>query len=89
MYYFVFKNWVGNYRKYLKAPVDPRPLKMKLHTCDLSAYGLFCRDLQRSTVKQILLITVIVKSVLQHIILILELIRLIRVFTFISYISCV
>ncbi|XP_067378906.1 general transcription factor II-I isoform X2 [Channa argus] len=44
----VIENWIGNHRRSLKSPTDPRPLKPKLHTRNLSAYNLFCRDLLRN-----------------------------------------
>ncbi|KAK2863543.1 hypothetical protein Q5P01_003076 [Channa striata] len=44
----VIENWIGNHRRSLKSPSDPRPLKPKLHTRNLSAYNLFCRDLLRN-----------------------------------------
>ncbi|XP_026161541.1 uncharacterized protein LOC113129703 isoform X2 [Mastacembelus armatus] len=44
----VVENWIGNYKRSLKAPSGQRPRKPKLHTRDLSAYNLFCRDLLRN-----------------------------------------
>nr|XP_020440971.1 uncharacterized protein LOC109951055 isoform X2 [Monopterus albus] len=44
----VIENWIGNYKRSLKAPSDRRPRKPKLHTRELSAYNLFCRDLLRN-----------------------------------------
>ncbi|CAN9501537.1 unnamed protein product [Ophioblennius macclurei] len=40
----VIENWIGNYKRTLKEPPPPGPTRIKLHTRDLSAYNLFCRD---------------------------------------------
>ncbi|XP_049319231.1 uncharacterized protein LOC125780681 [Astyanax mexicanus] len=43
----VIENWIGNYRRVLH-PARNTLTKPKLHTRELSAYNLFCRDLLRN-----------------------------------------